>query len=47
MVVTGQVKSNLQLLTTSSDAYVFIDGINHVHADGKVVVLERYQNKDG
>ena len=46
MVVTGQAKSNLQLLTTSSDVYMFVNGINHVHADGKVVVLERYQNKE-
>lgn len=46
MVVTGQLKANLQLSTTGTDVYTFINGINHVHADGKVVVLERYQNKE-
>ena len=46
MTLTGTTQSNLKLMTTSSDTYVFINGINHVHADGKVVVQEKYQNKE-
>lgn len=46
VTLTGTTQSNLKLMTTSSDTYVFINGINHVHADGKVVVQKKYQNKE-
>ena len=46
LVVTGQLKDNFSLLTTGTDAYTFVNGINHVPADGKVVIAERYLNKE-
>ena len=46
MTLTSSLSLNLQLMTTSSDTYMFINGINHVHADGKIVINEKYQNKE-
>ena len=36
----------LKLFTTPENEYTFINGINHVHKDGKVVVLSSYYDKE-
>ena len=45
-VLSGTIQPSLEIMSLGSDTYAFIEGIHHVHADGKVVVLERYQNKE-
>ena len=42
----GTLESSLNVATTGSDVLSFVNGINHVHADGKVVVQEKYFNKE-
>ena len=46
VTLNGTLQNNFKTLTTSTDVYTFISGINHVPADGKVVLLEKYQNKE-
>ncbi len=46
IVVKGTIQSNLATATTGTDVFTFINGVNHVHSDGKVVILEKYQNKE-
>lgn len=46
LVVTAQLTSNFQLSTTGSDTYTFVNKVNHVPADGKVVLLDKYINKE-
>ena len=42
----GTLESNLKVSTTGSDVLSFISAINHVHKDGKVVILGKYLNKE-
>lgn len=46
VTLTGTIQENLKISTTSTDIYSFVNGINHVHSDGKVVVADKYQNKE-
>ena len=41
----GTVNTSLLLFTTEENVFVYVNGINHVHSDGKVVVLSSYYNK--
>ena len=45
ILLFGEAKSSLLLFTTDENEYVFINGTNHVHSDGKVVILNDYYNK--
>ena len=42
----GTLEYSLKLLTTTSDVFVYINGVNHVHSDGKVVVAPTYLDKE-
>lgn len=46
VVLSGTLQSNLTLSTTGSDVYTYINGIRHVHPDGKVVILDKYYDKE-
>ena len=46
VTLTGYQERNLNVTTTSTDAYSFVNGINYVPSDGIIVVSEQYNNKD-
>ena len=45
ITLTGSPKSSLQIFNTPENEYVYVNGVNHVHSDGKVVVLSTYYGK--
>ena len=42
----GEPLASLKLFFTPENEYTFVNGINHVHKDGKVVVLSSYYDKE-
>ena len=46
ITVVGTPETSLKLFTTDENEYTYINGVNHVHSDGKVVVLPTYRNKE-
>lgn len=42
----GVTSPTLKTLTTSSDQYLYVYGLNHLHSDGVVVVPEKYNGKE-
>ena len=42
----GVVATSLQIFNTPENEYVYVNGTNHVHSDGKVVVLSEYFGKE-
>ena len=45
ITLTGSPKSSLQIFNTPENEYVYVNGVNRVHSDGKVVVLSTYYEK--
>lgn len=41
----GELKTSLILFTTPENEYTYVNGTNHVHSDGKAVVLSTYYGK--
>ena len=45
-IVEGSQKANLNIVNELENDFVKITGINHVHQDGKLVLLETYYSKN-
>ena len=45
ITLMGEPRSSLILFTTPENEFVFVNGFNHVHSDGKVVILSSYYDK--
>ena len=46
ITIYGELRTSLLLFTTDEMEYTYVNGINHVHQDGKTILLPTYYEKE-